>query len=80
VKDQKEVVVVVLKHATSQCPKVMGTHYVRLSMTELGFHVDRARPVLFLEFSFKRSVVSGPEFLVPRVFFQKICGFRARVC
>jgi hypothetical protein len=26
VKDWKEVVVVVLKHATSQYPKVMGTH------------------------------------------------------
>jgi len=44
--------------------------------------VDRARPVgrnfLFPEFSFERSVVSGPEFPVPRVFFSKICGFGAR--
>jgi len=48
-------------------------------VTELGFQADRGRPVLFLEFSFKRSVVSGPEFPIPRVFFQKICGFRAGI-
>jgi hypothetical protein len=36
------------------------------------------RNFLFREFSFKRSVVSGPEFPIPKVFFQKICGFRAR--
>jgi hypothetical protein len=48
-------------------------------VTELGFHAERARLVLFSEFSFKRSMVSGPKFFVPRVFFQKICGFRARV-
>jgi hypothetical protein len=49
------------------------------SVIELRFHADWAWPVLFSEFSFKRSVVFGPKFLVPRVFFQKICGFRARV-
>jgi len=47
-------------------------------MTELGFHAERARLVLFSEFSFKRFVVPGPEFLVPRVFFQKIYDFRAQ--
>jgi len=48
-------------------------------VTKLGFHINRARPVLFLEFSFKRSVICGLEFSVPRVFFQKICGLRARI-
>jgi hypothetical protein len=42
-------------------------------VSELGVQADRAQPVgrnfLFPEFSFKRSVVSGPEFPVPRVFF-----------
>jgi hypothetical protein len=36
------------------------------------------RNFLFPEFSFKRSVVFRSKFLVPRIFFQKICGFRAR--
>ncbi len=36
------------------------------------------RNFLFPEFSFKRSVVSGPEFPVPKIFFQKICGFGAQ--
>jgi hypothetical protein len=46
-------------------------------VSELDVQADQARPVLkrlgpvgrnfmFPEFSFKRSVVSGPEFLVPR--------------
>jgi hypothetical protein len=48
-------------------------------VTELGFHADQARLILFSEFSFKRSVVFEPEFPIPRVFFQKICGFRARI-
>jgi hypothetical protein len=37
------------------------------------------RNFLFPEFSFKRSVVSRSEFLVPRVFFQKICGFQIEI-
>jgi hypothetical protein len=48
-------------------------------VTELGFHADWARPILFSEFSFKRSVVSGLKFLVPKVFFQKIYGFWAEI-
>jgi len=51
--------------------------------TGLGRFLKRLGPVdrnfLFPKFSFKRSVVSGPEFPVPKVFFQKICGFWARI-
>jgi hypothetical protein len=48
---------------------------LRPSVTKLGFHADWARLVLFSEFSFKRSVVSGPEFFVLRVFFSKDLWF-----
>jgi len=58
--------------------QILYINSLRPSVKELGFHADRARLVPFSEFSFKRSVISGPKFPVPRIFFQKICGFRAR--
>jgi hypothetical protein len=40
-------------------------------MIELGFIAERARFVLFSEFSFKRSVVFGPEFPVLEFSFKR---------
>jgi hypothetical protein len=42
-------------------------------VSELGIQADRARPV------FEAARPGWSEFPIPRVFFQKICGFRAGI-